>query len=42
MTDPYRQFLEGKVKVAPASGFDVAESELHPLARPASISKLRK
>ena len=34
MTDPYRQFLEGKVKVAPASGFDVAESELHPLLIP--------
>lgn len=34
MTDPYRQFLEGKVKVAPSSGFDVAEAELHPMLLP--------
>ncbi|MEV8518615.1 DNA methyltransferase [Dyella marensis] len=34
MTDAYRQFLERKVKMAPATGFPVADSEIHPLLLP--------
>ena len=34
MTDTYRQFLERKVKMAPAMGFAVADSDIHPLLKP--------
>ena len=30
----YRRFLEGKIKLAPSSGFDVADSEINPLLKP--------
>jgi DNA modification methylase len=34
MSDPYRQFLQRKVKMAPSAGFDVADSDIHPLLKP--------
>jgi len=34
MNDAYRQFLESKVAVAPRLGFDVADSEIHPILKP--------
>lgn len=34
MTDTYRQFLEAKVRLAPTSGFDVDEAEIHPYLKP--------
>jgi len=34
MTDAYRQFLEAKVKMAPAAGFSVADSDIHPMLKP--------
>ncbi|WP_430436843.1 DNA methyltransferase [Oceanibaculum nanhaiense] len=30
----YRRFLEGKIKLAPSSGFEVADSEINPLLKP--------
>jgi DNA modification methylase len=32
--DPYRQFLEAKVRMAPETGFDVAPQDLHPVLKP--------
>lgn len=32
--DPYRAFLEQKIRMAPAIGFDVHEQDLHPLLKP--------
>ena len=32
--DPYRAFLEGKIRMAPAIGFDVADADFHPTAKP--------
>lgn len=32
--DPYRAFLEAKVRMAPAIGFEVADSEIHALLKP--------
>ncbi|MCC4588707.1 DNA methylase N-4 [Xanthomonas sp. NCPPB 1067] len=34
MTDPYREFLERKVRVAPSLGFDVSPDEVHPILKP--------
>ncbi|UXA66060.1 DNA methyltransferase [Xanthomonas prunicola] len=34
MTDPYREFLERKVRVAPSLGFDVSSDDVHPLLKP--------
>ncbi|MGN6313210.1 MAG: DNA methyltransferase [Rhodanobacteraceae bacterium] len=34
MTDAYREFLEAKVRVAPDSGFDVADADIHPMLKP--------
>jgi DNA modification methylase len=34
MTDPYREFLERKVRVAPSLGFDVSPDDVHPLLKP--------
>ncbi|KGK59608.1 DNA methylase N-4 [Xanthomonas cannabis pv. phaseoli] len=34
MTDPYREFLERKVRVAPSLGFDVSPENVHPLLKP--------
>ena len=32
--DPYRAFLESKVKRAPVTGFAVADAEIHPMLKP--------
>ncbi|UXA53402.1 DNA methylase N-4 [Xanthomonas prunicola] len=34
MTDPYRDFLERKVRVAPSLGFDVSPDDVHPILKP--------
>ncbi|MEQ8034306.1 DNA methyltransferase [Xanthomonas sp. WHRI 6106] len=34
MADPYREFLERKVRVAPSTGFDVSPDDVHPLLKP--------
>lgn len=34
MSDPYRQFLERKVRVAPSLGFQVDDADLHPILLP--------
>jgi hypothetical protein len=34
MTDAYREFLERKVKMAPAAGFPVDDADIHPLLKP--------
>lgn len=34
MSDAYREFLEHKVKMAPASGFDVSDADIHPMLKP--------
>ncbi|MCD0280513.1 DNA methylase N-4 [Xanthomonas melonis] len=34
MTDPYREFLERKVRVAPSIGFDVSPDDVHPILKP--------
>ncbi|MEA5123260.1 DNA methyltransferase [Xanthomonas floridensis] len=34
MADPYREFLERKVRVAPSLGFDVSPDDVHPLLKP--------
>ncbi len=34
MTDSYRQFLEAKVRQAPVTGFDVSDTDIHPLLKP--------
>lgn len=34
MTDPYREFLERKVRVAPSLGFDVSPDDVHPILKP--------
>ncbi|MGO4738620.1 DNA methyltransferase [Bosea sp. 2KB_26] len=34
LTDPYRVFLEAKVRLAPAIGFDVAPEEINPILLP--------
>lgn len=34
MADPYRQFLESKVRMAPVAGFDVPDSDVHALLKP--------
>ncbi|MCC4613617.1 DNA methylase N-4 [Xanthomonas campestris pv. esculenti] len=34
MADPYCEFLERKVRVAPSLGFDVSPAEVHPLLKP--------
>lgn len=34
MSDPYREFLERKVKLAPEMGFSVAPEDIHPLLKP--------
>jgi DNA modification methylase len=41
MTDPYRQFLARKVKMAPAAGFPVADSDIHPLLKPHQRAAVR-
>lgn len=33
MSDPYRQFLQRKVKMAPSAGFEVADDDIHPLLK---------
>ncbi|PPU32114.1 DNA methyltransferase [Xanthomonas sp. CFBP 7912] len=34
MTDPYREFLKRKVRVAPSLGFDVSPDDVHPILKP--------
>ncbi|QDS11392.1 DNA methylase N-4 [Xanthomonas citri pv. glycines] len=34
MTDPYRDFLERKVRVAPSLGFEVSPDDVHPILKP--------
>ncbi|MBO9857504.1 DNA methyltransferase [Xanthomonas sp. A1809] len=34
MADPYREFLERKVRVAPSLGFDVSPDDVHPILKP--------
>ena len=34
MSDPYLDFLAGKIKVAERSGFDVADDEINPILKP--------
>ncbi|PPU41871.1 DNA methylase N-4 [Xanthomonas arboricola pv. populi] len=34
MTDPYRDFLERKVRVAPSLGFDISPDDVHPMLKP--------
>ena len=34
MTDAYREFLEHKVKMALSAGFEVADSDVHPILKP--------
>ena len=34
MTDTYRQFLERKVRMAPAAGFPVSDADIHPMLKP--------
>ena len=34
MSDPYREFLERKVKLAPDMGFAVAPEDIHPMLKP--------
>lgn len=34
MPDAYRRFLEGKVRMATAIGFDVADDDIHPILKP--------
>lgn len=41
MTDAYRQFLERKVKMAPAAGFHVADSDIHPMLKPHQRAAVR-
>lgn len=41
MTDAYRQFLEAKVKMAPAAGFDVADDDIHPMLKPHQRAAVR-
>lgn len=41
MTDTYRQFLERKVKMAPAAGFPIADSDIHPLLKPHQRAAVR-
>lgn len=41
MTDPYRQFLERKVKMAPAMGFPAADGDIHPLLKPHQRAAVR-
>ncbi len=32
--DPYRAFLEAKIRMAPAVGFEIGDGDLHPLLKP--------
>lgn len=32
--DPYRAFLEAKIRMAPAVGFDIDDGDIHPLLKP--------
>lgn len=41
MTDPYRQFLERKVKMAPATGFLAADGDIHSLLKPHQRAAVR-
>lgn len=41
MRDTYRQFLEAKVKMAPAEGFDVADDDVHPMLKPHQRAAVR-
>lgn len=34
MADPYREFLERKIRVAPSLGFEVAPEDVHPILKP--------
>lgn len=34
MADPYREFLERKVRVAPSLGFDISPDDVHPMLKP--------
>ncbi|RLK53403.1 DNA methylase [Stenotrophomonas rhizophila] len=34
MSDPYRDFLERKIRVAPSLGFDVLPEDVHPILKP--------
>lgn len=34
MTDPYLEFLERKVRVAPSLGFDISPDDVHPMLKP--------
>lgn len=34
MTNPYRQFLEAKIRMADEAGFDVGEDEINPILKP--------
>ncbi|OOW67138.1 DNA methylase N-4 [Xanthomonas axonopodis pv. martyniicola] len=34
MTDPYRDFLERKVRVAPSLGFELSPDDVHPILKP--------
>lgn len=34
VADPYREFLERKVRVAPSLGFDISPEDVHPILKP--------
>jgi DNA modification methylase len=41
MSNPYREFLERKVKLASAAGFSVAHSDIHPMLKPHQRAAVR-
>jgi hypothetical protein len=41
MTDPYREFLERKVRMAPSAGFDVTDEDVHPILLPHQRAAVR-
>lgn len=41
MSNPYREFLERKVKLASAAGFPVADSDIHPMLKPHQRAAVR-
>jgi DNA modification methylase len=41
MSNPYREFLERKVKLASAAGFSVADSDIHPMLKPHQRAAVR-